>query len=97
MINLLVVMTYAQESSSALLPSTELIGTGGSVALLGAVVMMIFTGRLVPRSALLDAQAERDKWAEVARAAIAQNNQLLTATRVTSDVLRALPDLNETS
>lgn len=35
---------------------------GGSAVLLGAVVWMVLTGRLVPRQVLRDCQAERDTW-----------------------------------
>jgi hypothetical protein len=70
----------------------DLIVQGGAAALLGVVVMMIVTGRLVPRSALLDARAEGDRWREVALAALAQNNELVKTSRVTRDVLQALPE-----
>jgi hypothetical protein len=64
----------------------------GAVGLLAAVVWMIVTGRLVPRRALLDAQAERDRWYEAAMIAGQQNNQLLLGARTTHEVIRALPD-----
>jgi len=69
----------------------QLAAKGGGWALLGAVVWLIATGRLVPRSALLDTQAERDKWYEAAQTAMRQNNQLLTGARVTHEVLQSLP------
>lgn len=69
-----------------------LITQGGAVALLAAVVWMIVTGRLVPRSALLDAQAERDRWRDAALIAMGQNNDLLNGARVAHDVIKALPD-----
>lgn len=67
-------------------------GTLGPAGLLAVVVGLIVTGRLVPRSALLDAQAERDRWRDLATAAMRQNGELLTGARVTRDVLKALPE-----
>lgn len=67
-------------------------GTLGPSGLLAVCVGMILAGRLVPRSALTDAQAERDRWREVAQQAIRQNNELLTGARVTREVLQALPE-----
>jgi hypothetical protein len=71
---------------------TDLIIEGGATVLLAFVVWLIVTGRLVPRRALLDAQAERDKWAEAAEKAMQQNQELLTGARVARDVIKALPD-----
>lgn len=70
----------------------DLIIQGGATALLGIVVMMIITGRLVPRSALLDAQAERDRWRDAALAAMGQNTELMSGARVTRAVLQSLPE-----
>ena len=70
----------------------SVIGQGGAVAVLAGVVWMIVTGRLVPRSALLDAREQRDKWEQAAHTAMQQNNQLLTGTRVAADVISALPN-----
>lgn len=71
-------------------------GTVGPSGLLFAVVAWLvrafLTGQIVPRSALLDAHTERDRWRDAALAAIRQNNELLTGARVTRDLLRALPD-----
>jgi hypothetical protein len=67
-------------------------GTLGPSGLLAVCVGMILAGRLVPRSALLDAHAERDRWRELAQAAVIQNHELLHGARVARDVLRALPE-----
>ena len=75
----------------------QLAAKGGGWALLGAVVWLIATGRLVPRSALVDAQAERDKWYEAAMEARRQNTDLLVGARVARDVLRALPNPAESA
>lgn len=45
------------------LPSAVLV-QGGAFALLMAVFWLVFTGRLVPRSQLDDARADRDMWRE---------------------------------
>jgi hypothetical protein len=65
---------------------------GGATGLLAAVFGMIVTGRLVPRSTLLDVREQRDKWERAANTLMQQNNQLLTGARVATDVIRALPD-----
>lgn len=65
---------------------------GGAGGLLAFVIWLIVTGRLVPRSALLDAQKERDRWAEAMEKAMEQNAELLTGARVTRQVIQALPD-----
>lgn len=38
------------------------LGQVGAGALVSIIVVLILTGRLVPRQQLLDAQADRDKW-----------------------------------
>lgn len=65
---------------------------GGAVTTLLGVVWLIVTGRLVPRSALLDAQQERDTWKEAHALLVQQNAQLLIGARVATDVIRAMPD-----
>ena len=81
----------AQIQGGGLIPFDLLI-QGGATALLAVVVWLIVRGHLVPRRALLDAQAERDRWAEACLAAMRQNNELLTGARTTREVLQALPD-----
>lgn len=70
----------------------DLIPQGGAVGLLALVVILIITGRLVPRSALLDAREQRDRWRDAALKAMEQNAELLTGARVASDVMKVLPE-----
>jgi len=84
-------LLVAQLRGGSVIPA-DLIIQGGATALLVVVVLLIVRGSLVPRSALLDAQAERDRWRDAALEAIRQNNELLTGARVTREVLQALPD-----
>ncbi len=74
----------------------ELLGvpwpTLGAGGLLGLCVLLILTGRLVPRSQLKDVQTERDAWKATALQAMSQNTQLMVGAKVASDVLKVLPD-----
>ena len=68
----------------------EWIGQGGAVALLGLVVVMILTGRLVPRTFYNSLEKERDYWREAARTSMGSTQALLPAARIASEVTRAL-------
>ena len=81
---------------------TEVLGVtpiqGGAVALLGLVVVLILTGRLVPRQVLLDMREERDTWraahdaSEAARQAEREQVQeMLELSRTAGHVLTSLP------
>lgn len=68
-------------------------------AIVSAVVWAILTGRLVPRSTLLDMRQDRDYWrtahetSEGTRTIMArQNERLVTNSEVTIQVLTALRD-----
>ncbi|RSS43836.1 hypothetical protein [Streptomyces sp. WAC08241] len=70
----------------------------GISGLLALVVLLVLTGRLVPRSTLQDMRDERDKWqaahdkSEAARQAERdQVTELLELSRVAGHVLSALP------
>lgn len=74
----------------------------GATGLLAAVVIMILTGRLLPRASVSDRLAEKDKQIETWRAAYERSQEvqdkqrehisaLLDATRTTTQVIRALP------
>ncbi|MFB6811257.1 hypothetical protein [Streptomyces sp. NPDC056387] len=70
----------------------------GVSGLLVLVVLLILTGRLVPRSTLLDMREERDTWraahteSEAARQAErAQVTELLELSRTAGHVLTSLP------
>jgi hypothetical protein len=76
------------------LPVTE----AGPTALLALVVLLILTGRLVPRSTLQDMREERDTWraahteSETARQAEREQvGELLEMARLGNQVLNALP------
>ncbi|KPC96252.1 hypothetical protein ADL27_04635 [Streptomyces sp. NRRL F-6602] len=82
--------------------SAELMGIpvaqGGAVALLTLVVLMVLTGRLVPRRTYDDLLKERDTWrdahtlSESARTRdAAQTQELLELSRVSVHALQALP------
>lgn len=70
----------------------------GPAALAGIAVLLILTGRLVPRATYRDAQEERDKWrqahavSEHARELqSAQLGELLENSRTTVAFVRAIP------
>ena len=71
---------------------------GGAVALLTLVVLMVLTGKLVPRRTYDDLLKERDTWREahtVSEAARtserAQTQELLELSRTSAHALQALP------
>lgn len=71
---------------------------GGAAALLALVILLILTGRLVPRRTLDDARADRDYWrqahAEEAKARQAEReltNELIEVARTADHVLTSLP------
>lgn len=72
---------------------------GAAIGLLAVVAMLIFTGRLVPRSTLEDTRADRDNWRAAALAQqearqveAAQNHLVLNELAATVDrFIDALP------
>jgi hypothetical protein len=64
------------------------VGLGGLVTL---CVLLILTGRLVPKSSLTAAERRAERWEAVAVEALRQNGKLVDGAEVTSDVLRAIP------
>ncbi|MFF7198154.1 hypothetical protein ACFZAM_31160 [Streptomyces sp. NPDC008079] len=79
-----------------------LIGQLGAGGLLSLGVWLILTGRLVPRSTLLDAWRQRDTWQEAHRQSEEarhgdrdQIRQLLEVARVTEHVMTSLPQPGE--
>jgi len=71
------------------------VGAGGLVVI---IVLLILTGRLVPRQTLRDTQADRDYWRqawqtseESRRAQDAQFSELLELAHTTEQILRSLP------
>ncbi|MFJ1900549.1 hypothetical protein [Streptomyces sp. NPDC088115] len=74
------------------------VAQGGAVALLALVVLMVLTGRLVPRRTYDDLLKERDTWrlahteSEAARTSErAQTQELLELSRTSAHALQALP------
>lgn len=74
----------------------------GATGLLAVVVILILTGKLVPKSTLVDLRDDKDKQIEVWRTAYEtsmsaqeiqreQISALLEATRTTTHVIQALP------
>ncbi|MFE0692939.1 hypothetical protein [Streptomyces sp. NPDC058869] len=81
---------------------TELFGVnvaeGGAVALLAVVVLMVLTGRLVPRRTYDDLKEDRNDWrtahgeSEKARVeAMRQNSELIELSRTGVHLLDSLP------
>jgi hypothetical protein len=77
---------------------TVLIGTYGGPSLLALTVILILTGRLVPRKNLKDMERDRDLWREAynvseqsRRLEAEHTGQLLEAARASAMVLRSLP------
>lgn len=78
------------------------IAQGGAVALLAVVVLMVLTGRLIPRRTYDDMREERNTWrsahseSEVARAEERdQNRQLMELAHTAGHVLDSLPKRGE--
>ncbi|MFI2761431.1 hypothetical protein ACH5A3_21555 [Streptomyces echinatus] len=74
------------------------VAQGGATALLVLVVVLILTGRLVPRSVLKDTQDDRDYWrsahGEEVKARQAEReltNELIEVAHTADQVLTALP------
>lgn len=75
----------------------EVIGQYGAPSLIGIAVMLVLTGRLVPRRILQDTQRDRDQWREAYMASESARHleaehtgQLLEAARTSVAVLQAL-------
>lgn len=68
----------------------DLITQGGAVGLLTIVVLLILSGRLVPRRVYRDLEADRDHWREAAMKAIGHADQLLPAAQITTEMVSVL-------
>jgi hypothetical protein len=75
---------------AALADGLPLVPAVGAGALVSLFVLMIYTGRLVPRREYDRAVARADKWEQVALEALRQNGQLMVTAQVTTDVMRAV-------
>lgn len=67
----------------------EWITQGGSVGLLGIVVLLILVGRLVPRATYQALERDRDHWRDAAIKAIGHADQLLPAAQITTEMISA--------
>ncbi len=67
------------------------IGAYGPVALLGAFILAVLTGGLVPRSVHRKTEDRAERWEAVALEALRQNGRLIPTAEVAVDVLRQLP------
>lgn len=83
--------------------TTVLTPSLGATGLLAAVVIMVLTGRLVPRSSLEDLRTDKDKQIEIWRTAYEtsmaaqevqreQLSALLEANRTTTRVIQSIPE-----
>lgn len=77
------------------------VAQGGAVALLALVVLMVLTGRLIPRRTYDDLREERDTWRsahstseEARRLEREQVDELLELSRTADRVLTALPRMS---
>jgi hypothetical protein len=68
------------------------VGDMGATALLAIVVLMVLTGRLVPRRTLTDLKEERDHWRTAAEERSSQLSDLLSATDTSTRLIEALTD-----
>lgn len=65
---------------------------GGAVSMLMLVALLVFTGRLVPRSTVAVVERDRDYWRQIALVAVGQADQLLPAAQIATTVSKALTD-----
>ncbi len=68
----------------------EWVVQGGAVGLLLIVALMVFRGRLVPRSIYDELARDRDHWREAALRSIGHTDALLPAAQITAEMTRQL-------
>lgn len=73
------------------LPLEVLLAKWGPPSLLALVVIMILTGRLVPRSFYREKVQEAKEWRAVAATVVETNKELLEYARTADAILKALP------
>jgi hypothetical protein len=73
------------------LPLEAILAKWGPSALLALTVIMILTGRLVPRFFYREKAAEAKEWRAVAATAVETNKELLEYARTADAILKALP------
>lgn len=67
------------------------LSTYGPVTLLGAFVLALLRGWLVPKSAVDKIEQRAERWETVALEAMRQNGRLIPTAEVAVDVLRQIP------
>lgn len=72
------------------LPVELLLGKFGPVGLLSMFIVLMFFGRIVPKSTLDDVRAQRDKWEATAGELMHQNRKLLESARAADATFKAL-------
>lgn len=70
----------------------ELISTGGPVSLLGLVVVLVLSERLVPGRRVRQLEKERDLWQSVALKAMGHADALLPAAQITTEITKSFAD-----
>lgn len=73
------------------LPLEAILQKWGPSALLALTVIMILTGRLVPRSFYREKVQEAKEWKTVALTVVETNRELLEYARTADAILKALP------
>ena len=73
------------------LPLEVILAKWGPASLLALTVIMILTGRLVPRSFYREKSQEAKAWQNVATTAVETNKELLEYARTADAILKALP------
>jgi hypothetical protein len=73
------------------LPLEAILKEWGPSGLVALTVIMILTGRLVPRSFYREKVAEAKEWKAVATTAVETNRELLEYARTADAILKALP------
>jgi hypothetical protein len=71
---------------------SEWVVQGGAVGLLLVVALMVFRGKLIPRSLYEELVEDRDHWRDVALKAVGQADVLLPAAQITTQVVKSLGD-----
>jgi hypothetical protein len=74
----------------------DFVAKGSPWAFVALVVLAIVSGRLVPRQALLDVQADRSKWEQLALESMRHSGHLGEEQEVTHKVVTALSPANVT-
>lgn len=68
---------------------------GGAVGLLALVVLLILTGRLIPRTMYKELAEDRDYWRQVALKAGEQVEDLRVYGKITTEVVKRLGDITQ--